>query len=172
MMNSMDVLRYGHQTVVRTLDGLTDPDWLTPGACGVWSVKDIIAHLASYEVVLGEVLESLISGVPTPTLDRLVADNERFNTVEVRARRSLSIQDAWADYESGHRQTIGLLAEVPVVLRRRNGVLPWYGMEYDLEDYIVYSFYGHKREHTAQIAFYRDLLRSPALSAALHTAYA
>ena len=98
--------------------------------------------------------------------------HERFNTVEVRARRSLSIQDAWADYESGHRQTIGLLAEVPVVLRRRNGALPWYGMEYDLEDYIGYSFYGHKREHTAQIAFYRDLLRSPALSAALHTAYA
>lgn len=171
-MNSMDVLRYGHQTVVRTLDGLVDPDWLVPGACGVWSVKDIIAHLASYEVVLGEVLESLISGVPTPTLDRLVTDNEHFNTVEVSARRSLSVQDAWADYESGFRQAIGLLAEVPVVLRRRNGALPWYGMEYDLEDYLVYTFYGHKREHTAQIAFYRDVLKSPALSAALRAVYA
>jgi hypothetical protein len=42
--------------------------------------------------------------------------------------------------------------------RRQNGALPWYGAEYDLEDFIAYSFYGHKREHTAQINVFRDAL--------------
>lgn len=41
---------------------------------------------------------------------------------------------------------------------RKVGALPCYGAEYDLEDFIVYSFYGHKREHCAQIAVYRDTL--------------
>ncbi len=39
------------------------------------------------------------------------------------------------------------------------GTLPWYGMEYALDDFIVYTFYGHKREHSAQIAAFGDLLR-------------
>jgi hypothetical protein len=51
-MNAVDILKYGQLTVLRTLDGLPESAWETPGACGVWSVKEIIAHLASYEQVL------------------------------------------------------------------------------------------------------------------------
>ena len=172
-MNSMDVLRYGHQTVLQNVEVLPDSDWLTPGACGVWSVKDIIAHLASFEVVLAELLESLslVDEVPTPALDRFISDNVGFNDLEVNARAALSREAVWAEYESACHKTIDLIAEVPVAQRRQNGALPWYGMEYDLEDFIVYTFYGHKREHAAQIAFYRDVLREPELSAAMRAAY-
>ena len=41
---------------------------------------------------------------------------------------------------------------------RENGTLPWYGAEYSLDDFIVYTYYGHKREHAAQIAAFRDHL--------------
>jgi hypothetical protein len=34
-----------------------------------------------------------------------------------------------------------------------------YGLEYALDDFIVYAYYGHKREHTAQIAVFRDTLK-------------
>jgi hypothetical protein len=170
-MNSMDVLRYGHHTVLQNVENLPDPDWLTPGACGVWSVKDIVAHLASFEVVLVEVLESLAGEAPTPALDRFISDNDRFNDLEVDARAALSREAVWAEYESACHRTIDLIAEVPVAQQRQNGALPWYGLEYDLEDFIVYTFYGHKREHAAQIAFYRDALRSPELSAAMRASY-
>ena len=40
---------------------------------------------------------------------------------------------------------------------RQSGTLPWYGMEYALDDFLVYIYYGHKREHSAQIAAFRDL---------------
>jgi hypothetical protein len=42
---------------------------------------------------------------------------------------------------------------------RENGTLPWYGMEYALDDYIVYTFYAHKREHAAQIGVFKDALK-------------
>lgn len=34
--------------------------------------------------------------------------------------------------------------------------MPWYGDAYALDDLIVYMYYGHKREHNAQIAAFRD----------------
>ena len=55
-MNATDILKYGQPTVLSTLDGFPENAWEMPGACGVWSVKDIIAHLASYEQVLIDIL--------------------------------------------------------------------------------------------------------------------
>jgi hypothetical protein len=65
-MNAVDILKYGQQTVFQTLEGFPASALDTPGACGVWSVKDIIAHLASYEEVLVDVLSTFIGKHPTP----------------------------------------------------------------------------------------------------------
>ena len=46
--------------------------------------------------------------------------------------------------------------ELPAARFTVTGFLPDYGEEYDLQDYIAYAFYGHKREHSAQIAVFRD----------------
>lgn len=158
-MNTTDILKYGHQAVLGTIDGLAEADWYTPGVCGVWSVKDIIAHLASFEHWLIDVLNSLLDpGSPTPTLDKYVEDYEGFNDAEVARRRDKTAAEVWAEYEDAQAQAAELLAGLPVEMYRQNGTLPWYGQEYDLDDFIVYTFYGHKREHSAQIAVFRDQL--------------
>ena len=66
-MNASDILKYGHHTVLRAIDGLPEAEWETGGVCGVWAVKDIIAHLASYEQVLAEVLSSFQSNSVLPS---------------------------------------------------------------------------------------------------------
>jgi hypothetical protein len=33
-MNASDILKYGHLTVLRTIDGLPQADWETSGVCG------------------------------------------------------------------------------------------------------------------------------------------
>jgi hypothetical protein len=35
-MNAADILKYGHLTVMRSIEGLPETDWETPGVCGVW----------------------------------------------------------------------------------------------------------------------------------------
>ena len=55
------------------------------------------------------------------------------------------------------------LLRVPAATLRQPGTLPWYGAEYAVDDLIVYTAYGHKREHSAQIAVYRDLYPQPSL---------
>ncbi len=158
-MNANDVLYYGHGTVVRTLEGLPHELWLTPGVVGYWSVKNIISHLASFEMVLIELLGALPDGRPMPTIERFKTNGQAFNDIEVDQKRAdQSPADAWAEYLANYQRALSLLEQIPVADRRRVGALPWYGPEYDLEDFLAYTFYGHKREHCAQIMVYRDTL--------------
>jgi hypothetical protein len=53
-----------------------------------------------------------------------------------------------------------LINRIPAERCRQVGTLPWYGAEYALDDMLVYMYYGHKREHAAQIAAFRDRLRA------------
>ena len=92
-MNAVDILKYGHLTVLQTLDGFPESAWDTPGACGTWSVKDIIAHLASYELVLVDVLTTLRGSGSTPVLNRFLELGGQFNDAEVSSRKKKTIKE-------------------------------------------------------------------------------
>ena len=54
---------------------------------------------------------------------------------------------------------MGLINMIPIeTLRIETGTISWLAEEYSIEDLIVYQYYGHKREHVAQIWVYRDHL--------------
>jgi len=159
-MNAVDILKYGQLTLLQTIDGFPESAWETPGACGVWSVKNIIAHLASYEHVLVDVLTTFLGdGVTTPYLVRFTEPGGQFNDAEVGQRTERTVKEVLGELNDTHAQVMSLVAQIPPETLRRTGTLPWYGMDYALDDFIVYTNYGHKREHSAQIAAFRDRLR-------------
>jgi Protein of unknown function (DUF664) len=157
-MNAADILKYGHQTMLRTMADLPDDAWETPGVCGIWSCKDIIAHLASYERVLVDILATFLSGEPTPSLDQFRDPNGSFNDQQVVLRQHNTVDEIVAEYNSTCAQTMELIMQIPLETLRQAGTIPWYGAEYALDDLLVYMYYGHKREHSAQIAVFRDRL--------------
>ena len=152
-MNANDIVRYGHGTVLRAVEAATDAQWEQPGACGVWSIKNIVAHLAAYEQVLVALLTEFVDGDPATFQNPMT---EGWNDREVALRSALSPHATLAEYAAACDRVMALLAEVPPEVLRRPGTLPWYGMEYALDDFIVYAFYGHKREHSAQIDHFCD----------------
>jgi hypothetical protein len=151
-MNADDVFRYGHQTVIDCVGALPDDAWETPGVCGVLSAKNVVAHLTAYELAMGDVFASVLGEELGPTLDLLLSQGAHFNEDQVKQREGLSPADTLAEYNAAHERAAERLARIPVARRREAGILPWYGAEYDLEDVIAYMSYGHKREHSAQIA--------------------
>ncbi len=157
-MNASDILKYGQGTVLQTIEGFPESAWETPGACGVWSVKDIIAHLASYEHVLVDVLTTFVSSNSTPYLSKFTDPGGNFNDLEVAARKGKSVKEVLDEFNDTYAQVMSLITRIPVETFRQAGTIPWYGLEYALDDYIVYAYYGHKREHSAQIAAFRDHL--------------
>jgi hypothetical protein len=161
-MHAVDVLYYGNKTLLSTIEGLSAEECAPGGVCGWWSVKDIIAHLASHELVLGDVLTGLLDAGPTPTLDLYLADWAAFNDNQVAVRKGMSYAEVVKEYQHAHERVMALMVRISDDLLKHTGALPWYGAEYDLEDYLTYGYYGHKREHSAQINVYRDTLKARA----------
>jgi hypothetical protein len=159
-MNADDVFRYGHLTLIGCLEGLPAPDWETGGVCGVWSTREVMAHLASYERATAELFGNLVDERATPTLNLLLAQGEAFNQNQVEQRRDQTTDETLDEYRAAYEEAAALLAQIPRERRREIGLLPWYGAEYDLEDLIIYMSYGHKREYCAQIAEFRYRVES------------
>ena len=152
-MNACDILHNGHLTVLRAVEIRPDHAWEIPGVCGEWTAKEVLAHLASFEQLLLEVLRSFLVDGPMPMLDQFLRDVDQFNRQQVAHRRDRPVADILAEYEGHFAEAINLLGRIPPEMRCQNGTLPWYGDSYDLEDFLVYCYYGHKQEHCAQLAF-------------------
>lgn len=157
-MHVLDIMTYGNQTLMNAFDQVPRDAWDRPGACGYWSTRQILAHMVSYELLLGDVLQSLEDGSMGETLQALSESGPEFNNREVAARASSSVAQLMDEYRSGFRNNLEAAATLDPELWTTDGVLAWYGAEYDLEDYVVYSSYGHKREHSAQIHAFVDII--------------
>jgi hypothetical protein len=160
-MDVKDALADGHRIVIQIVEGLPESEWETTGVCGVWSVKDIIAHLASFEHLLVEVLSLFLGGGPTPCLDMIREDILAFNTVQVDMRKNNSWVEVLAEYKDTHEKAVALIDEIPHEMRRHpERTILWYGADDHLEEFIIYMNYAHKREHAAQIGVFCDQLRT------------
>jgi uncharacterized protein (TIGR03083 family) len=154
-MNAHDVLTYGNLTLLGAIDGLDPDNAAVPGACGVWSIKQLVAHLASYEAVFADILAAERGATGSPRLDRFLELGERFNDATVAERDPLPLEQVLAEYSRCYEDAMASLAGIAPERLREPGILPWYGADYSLDDLIVYQQYGHKREHAGQIGVFR-----------------
>ena len=155
-MNAADILPYGHLEVTKGFEGLAPIDWKRVGVTSRWSPQQLLAHLASYELVLGDVLEELLGRGPTPTLDAFRTAHGDFNDAQVAARATRSPQEIVAEYAEAHERVMKLAREAGAQRLAAAGAIPWYGPQYAVDDFIVYANYAHKREHCAQLKQFRQ----------------
>ena len=153
-MNPIDILHYGHQTLLAALDRVPDSKWTSGLVCGRWSAKDVLAHLAAYERWHTEVLGVFLDLPAGPLMSAHEAAN--FNDAQVELHRELPVQAVLEEYQAAHKLLMERAGAVPGEAFTRVGSLPWYGEAYALDDFLVYSNYGHKREHSAQLNVYTD----------------
>ncbi len=99
----LDQIRSEHGLLEATLARLTHAQMLLPGVDGVWSVKDVLAHISTWEHWMIQWTNSLVRGekpvVPEPwDVDRMNADNYKrvkdFSLADVLEEFHLSYRDA------------------------------------------------------------------------------
>jgi uncharacterized protein (TIGR03083 family) len=92
--------------------GLSDAQMTTPGVAGEWSVKDILAHVATWEEEALKYLPLIIEGGRPP---RYVSYGgiDAFNAQMTASKRGLSLADILRRLEDTHRQLIAYLHGVP-----------------------------------------------------------
>jgi uncharacterized protein (TIGR03083 family) len=113
-MNATDILLYGHRTLLQALDRVAPHEWQVGGACGRWSVKDIIAHLASYELWQQDVLAQAAGQPSSGRLQAYLDAGDGFNDQEVERRQDFPPQAILAEYRQAHSECYRLAGEVAV----------------------------------------------------------
>ena len=156
-MNATELLEKSNLLVIQTVDDLPETAWDIPGACGNWSVKDIIAHLASYEHIMVDVLSIFQKEQPTPYILQFLHQLDQFNKVEVEARKYETAQHVLDEYQDAQVEATSLLMQIPDEKVQERGTMPWYGEDCCMADFIN-RIYDHTREHCAQIARFRQRL--------------
>jgi uncharacterized damage-inducible protein DinB len=154
-MNASDMLDQSHMLVFQTLEDLPETGWDMPGACGDWSVKDLVAHLSSYEQVLIDTLNTFSGAAPTASLQAFINDRTLFDREQVEARRYHTAQQVEDEYEDLQIQSSSLLARISSESIQRPGTVPWSGSEQSLADF-VQMIYQHMQQHCTQITNFRE----------------
>jgi hypothetical protein len=91
--------------------GLSDTQLTEPGVMGNWSVKDILAHVTTWEEAL-KYLPFIITGGRPPRYIQY-GGIDAFNAQMTEHKRSLSLSDVLRQLDETHRQLIDYIRSVP-----------------------------------------------------------
>jgi len=117
-----------------------------------------VSHLASYEAWNAELLAGALGGRANTYQQLRAKHGSEFNQAEVDKRKPHSVDQVLAEYANHLQQVMELAGRMPDEVFRQVGTIGWYGPEYCLNDFLVYTNYGHKREHAAQFSMWKDRL--------------
>ena len=149
-------LENAHLLVISTVDNLPELEWDMPMSEGGWTVKDSIAHLASYELILKDVLRTFADDASeTPYLARYLHSNDDLRREEVSARSSHTAQQVIDEYQEVQTDTTGLLARISAETLEKKGTLSWYGEDRSLSD-LIRSISAHIQRHCDEITEFRN----------------
>lgn len=158
IVSATEILDNSHLYAIQTLDDLNEVEWDMPNVVGNWSVKDTVTHLASYEHLLLEILQSFVGQASDrPYIAAYRKGQESFNQSQVEQRKYETAQHVMDDYQDTQMQTSSLLVQIPVDKVEQEGTLP-------VSDTnpsgslakLVENLAEHSRSHCDQIRAFRQ----------------
>ena len=99
--------------------GLADPEMMEPGVMGEWSVKDILAHITTWEEEALKVLPLIIQGGKPPRYSTQYGGIDAFNAQMSQQKRSLSLIEVLRQFDQVHGQLIDCVQGAPEELFTR-----------------------------------------------------
>ena len=113
-----------------------------PGVVGDWSVKDIIAHVTTWEEETLKNLPLIMEGLRAPRYGGI----DRFNAERVAEKRHLTLGEVLQQLSEMHQRLIAFLEVVPE---------SQFATETRFRHRLRLDTYGHYPDHTASIWMWR-----------------
>ena len=124
------------------------------GAVGVWSVKDVLAHIAAWQSELVTAFNQ-IQNKRVPDIVR-IDDIDEWNEEQYHVSVRRSLEAIQADLEGVHRMLARMVADTDEKTLTDNRKFPW--MEGEPLWYLVEENGTlHEREHAEEIRAWRDV---------------
>lgn len=150
----IEQIREARGAMLAALDGLSQDDMLRPGAVGLWSVKDALAHLTAWESELITALSRLDKPANVPQIVK-IDDIDEWNEEQYRvnARRSLDV--VLEDFNGVHKHLIKAVEDLDDKTLEDVRKFPWLEGE-PLWYLIAENATWHEQEHAEEIRKWRE----------------
>lgn len=123
--------------------GLTEAEMLAPGVSGTWSIRDIVAHVTTWEEEALAHLPHVLAGGRPPRYSVTYGGIDAFNALTTERKRALPLAEVLRQRDDVHRRLVVFVAQVP----ERE-----FGRETRFRRRLRLDTYGHYAKHAAAIA--------------------
>jgi hypothetical protein len=93
--------------------GLSDAELLEPGVTRAWSVRDIIAHVTTWEEEAVKHLPSILEGRRPPRYSQAYGGIDAFNALMTTRKKDLALDELFRQQAEVHRRLVSLVARAP-----------------------------------------------------------
>lgn len=140
--------------MLAALEDLASDAMLRPGVIGLWSVKDVLAHLTAWESELVTALAQLDKPTRVPEIVQ-IEDIDEWNDEQYRASARRSLQAVMDDFNGVHKH---LLKEVESLDDKTlDDARKFSWMEGEPLWYLIAeNAYWHEQEHAENIRKWRE----------------
>lgn len=99
--------------LMAAIDGLSDDELQQPGVVGEWSVKDILAHVTTWELEALKHLPEIAAGKPQQRYKDVYGGLDAFNALTFAENRARSLDEVRARLADTHQRLLDYLGTVP-----------------------------------------------------------
>jgi len=149
----LEQIREARGALLTALEGLTDDAMLRPGVAGFWSVKDILAHLTTWQSELITALSQLDAPRRVPGIVK-IEDIDDWNEEQYRVNARRSLQAVREDFNGVHRHLLKTIEGLDDKMLEDARKFPWMEGE-PLWYLIAENAYWHEQEHAEEIRKWR-----------------
>jgi hypothetical protein len=93
--------------------GLSDSQLMKPGVTGDWSVRDILAHVTTWEQEALKHLPTILKGGKPPRYSITHGGIDAFNRITTEQKSALTLAEVRHDLEDTHCRLIDFIKSVP-----------------------------------------------------------
>lgn len=93
--------------------GLSESEVLKPGVTGQWSVKDIVAHVTTWEEETLKHLPGILRGEKCPRYSLRYGGIDAFNALMTENKKRFSFSQVLSQQDATHRKVIRFIEGVP-----------------------------------------------------------
>ncbi|MEL7674745.1 MAG: maleylpyruvate isomerase N-terminal domain-containing protein [Chloroflexota bacterium] len=109
----LDKLENAWADLQASFAGLSEAQMTQPGVTGDWSVKDILAHVTTWEEEALRMLPLILDGQTPPRYADLYGGLNAFNAQMSAQKRDLPLAEVLAQLDATHRRLIEVVQRAP-----------------------------------------------------------
>ena len=127
--------------------GLSESELLVPGVTKAWSVRDIIAHVTTWEEEAVKHLPGILEGRRPPRYSVTYGGIDAFNAQVTARKKDLSLAEILEQQKAVHRRVIAMIERAPE---------DQLASESRFRRRLRLDTYGHYPKHAAAIRRWRE----------------